>query len=184
MASFQERVAGVLQLQPATFEEIEHDTSAITQAAIVVGAAAVARGLGLFPYLGLWAVRFFVMTIVFAFIGWVVGSAVLWAVGTKVMPGKNTEADIQQMMRLTGFAQAPMILAIFRIIPFLGWLISIVGAIWSLACLVVAVRQGLEYDDTVKAIIVCVIAWVAMIVVMMLVGVILGGAALGVGRFY
>jgi len=184
MASFQQRVAGVLQLQPATFEEIEHDTSAISQAAIVVGAAAIARGLGLFPYLGLWAVRFFFTTIVFAFIGWVIGSAVLWAVGTKVMPGKNTQADIQEMMRLTGFAQAPMILSIFRIIPFLGWLITIVGSIWSLVCLVVAVRQGLDYDDTVKAIIVCVIAWVAMIVVMLFVGLIVGGATMGYGRFY
>jgi hypothetical protein len=180
MASFQQRVAGVLQLLPATFEEIEHDATAIQQAAIVVGAAAVAKGLGLFPYLGLYAVRFFIFTLVFAFIGWAVGSAVLWAVGTKLMPGKNTEADVLQMMRVTGFAQAPTILAVFQIIPFLGWLISFLGAIWCLVCLVVGVRQALEYDDTVKAIIVCVIAFVAMWIVMALAGLVIG-AGMGVG---
>ena len=188
MASFQQRIAGVLQLQPATFEEIEHDASAIQQAAIVVGAAALAKGLGLFPYLGLFAVRYFIYTLVFTFIGWVVGSAVLWAVGTKAMPGKNTEADILQMMRVTGFSQAPAILSIFWIIPFLGWLISLVGSIWSLVCIVVAVRQALEYDDTVKAIIVVVVAWVAMVAVMMLAGLVAGvgmGVGMGMGgRYY
>ena len=43
MASFQERVAGAWRLQPVTFEEVEHDTTATAQA------AAVAKVLGFDP---------------------------------------------------------------------------------------------------------------------------------------
>src|SRR5262245_30177918 len=46
MASFQDRVIGVLKLQASTFEEVENDAAATVQAATVVGAAAVARALG------------------------------------------------------------------------------------------------------------------------------------------
>ena len=36
MASFQDRVVGVLRLQAATFEDVEHDPTALSQSAIVV----------------------------------------------------------------------------------------------------------------------------------------------------
>jgi hypothetical protein len=153
-----------MKLQASTFEEIEHDVSAISQAAAVVAAVAVSRAIGLI-YFG---IRFFLMTLVMAFIGWVVGSAVLWIVGTRLLPGKTTEADLPQMMRVVGFAQAPGIFAILAIIPFLGVLIGLVIAIWTLVALVIAVKQALDYDDVFKAIIVCLIAWAAMILVMMM----------------
>ena len=105
MASFQDRVIGAMKLQASTFEEVEHDVDAISQAA-TVWSARPRSSRAHRPDL-LRVQRSSLMTVVSAFIGWVVGSAVLWLVGTRVMPGKNTEADLGQMMRVVGFAQAP-----------------------------------------------------------------------------
>jgi hypothetical protein len=175
MASFQDRVIGAMKLQASTYAEIEHDVTAIGQAAAVVGAVALARGIALVGSLG---ITYFVMTIVMAFIAWVVGSAVLWAVGTRVIPGKNTQADLQQVMRVVGFAMAPGLFGILLIIPFLGLLIGLIVAIWQIVALVIAVKQAFEYDDIVKAVIVCLIAWAVMFFAMMLVALVSVGPRL------
>jgi hypothetical protein len=91
MASFQDRVVGAMRLQPATFEEIEHDAAAVSQAAMVVLGAAISSVLGTLRWGFLGGAS--IATIVFSFIGWAVGAAVVWLVGTRLMPGRNTEAD-------------------------------------------------------------------------------------------
>ena len=179
MASFQDRVVGAMRLQAATFEDVEHDPTAISQAAIVVLAAAVAGVIGSTAWGFIPGVA--IASIIFSLIGWGVGAAVVWLVGTRLMPGKNTEADFQQMLRVVGFAQAPGLFAVLGIIPYLGWLIRFVASIWTLIALVIAVRQALDYDDTIKAVIVCVIAWVIMFIVMMMVGLFGFGAAMAGG---
>ncbi|HKG28292.1 MAG TPA: hypothetical protein VKB01_04090 [Thermomicrobiales bacterium] len=45
-SSFVERVIGAIRLDPATYEEVEHDTGATWQAAVVVAAAAIFSGVG------------------------------------------------------------------------------------------------------------------------------------------
>jgi hypothetical protein len=164
VASFQNRVIGAMRLQAATFEEVEHDTNATTQAAIVVLIATFARGLGWY-YLGVMAI---LVTFLGALVGWVIGAVVIWAIGTRVLPGRNTEADPQQLMRTLGFAQAPGIFAVLAVLPLLGWLISVVVFLWGLAATVIAVRQALDYDDTLRAVIVCVIGSLVMFFVTML----------------
>jgi Yip1 domain len=181
MASIQDRVIGALRLQVSTFEEVEHDATATSQAAIVVLVAAISGAIGASRgvYFGAVAI---VMSVVFSLIGWAVGAAVIWLVGTRVFPGKNTEADYGQLLRCVGFAQAPGLFGILGIIPILGLLIRVVLGIWSLIAGVIAVRQALDYDDTLKAVIVVVVAWVIMFLITMLVGVLgLGAAAVGGG---
>lgn len=157
MASFQDRVIGALKLQASTFEEVEADRNAMGQAAAVVLAASVASGIGWIWYGGISGI---IRGAIASLIGWVISAALIWAIGTKMMPGKNTQADIQQMMRVLGFAQAPGIFAVIAIVPILGWLAAFLVWIWTLVATVIAVRQGLDYDDTMKAVIVCVIAMV------------------------
>lgn len=179
MASFQDRVIGAMRLQAATFEEVEHDTTATSQAAIVVAAAAIAGAIASIRWIGVSGV---VMSVVFGLIGWVIGSAVVLLVGTKLFPGKNTQADIGQMLRTMGFAQSASLFNILGIIPFLGWLIRLAVAIWVLVAMVIAVRQALDYDDTMKAVVVCLVAWVIMFIVTAaatLVGV--GAGSIGAG---
>lgn len=179
MASFQDRVIGAMRLQATTFEEVEHDTTATSQAAIVVAAAALAGSIISIRWIGVSGVVF---TLVVSLIGWVIGAAVVMLVGTKLMPGKNTQADLGQMLRTMGFAQSASLFNVLGIIPFLGWVIRLVVAIWVLVAMVIAVRQALDYDDTMKAVVVCLIAWVIMFVITATAGVVgLGVGSLGAG---
>src|SRR5262245_49627786 len=123
MASFQNRIIGALTLQASTFEEVENDASATSQAAMVVVAAAISGALASV----LWgAVTMGVFQVIAGLIGWVVGAFVVHLVGTKLMPGKNTSADLGQMLRVLGFAHAPKLGAFIAVIPILGWLIVFV----------------------------------------------------------
>ena len=179
MASFQDRVIGAMRLQAATFEDVEHDPTAVSQSAILVLAVAVAGVIGASAW-GFYPGAA-VASIVFALIGWAVSSAVVWLIGTRLMPGKNTEADFAQVLRVVGFAQAPGLFTVLGIIPILGWLVRFVVWIWTLVALVIAVRQALDYDDTLKAVIVCVIAWVVMFMATLMVGFLGFGAAMATG---
>jgi hypothetical protein len=111
-----------------------------------------------------------------------VGSLVLWFVGTRILPGRHTEADYGQLLRTVGFAQAPGLFGILGIIPILGLLIRLVIGIWGLVAVIIAIRQALDYDETLKAVIVAVVAWVIMFICTLLVGLLgFGAAAVGSG---
>jgi len=169
MASFQTRVIGALQLKAQAFEDVEHDRSATGQAAIVVALAAAS--------VPLWRLSLptVVMGVVVGLLGWVIGAFVLLIVGTKLLPGKNTEADLGQMLRTLGFAQAPGLFQVFGILPILGLLVALVLRIWVLVAMVIAVRQALDYEDTARAIVTCAVAWIIMLVIT------LAGAFFGIG---
>jgi hypothetical protein len=94
-----------------------------------------------------------------------VGAAVIWVIGTRLIPGKNTQADYLQVLRPVGFAHAPGIFAVLAVMPFLGWLIGLAVALWSLAALVVAVRAALDYDDPMKAVVVVLLAFVTFVLI-------------------
>lgn len=162
MASFQSRVIGAMTLNVATYEEVEHDASATPQAAAVVVLASVSSGISWLFYNGLAGI---ITGSIIALVGWLIGAVVVWAIGTKLLPGPRTEADIGQLLRTVGFAQSPGLFSFIAIIPILGWFISFGLMMWGLVAWVIAVRQALDYDDTMRAVIVCVLAWVAMVIV-------------------
>lgn len=167
------RVIGVLKLDANTFEEIEHDESATTQAAIVVAIVAIVGGLiggGISAAMGGSFLGSFLNQLLNAFIGWVVWSAATYFIGTSVFGGKATMGE---MLRVLGFAQAPGILGI---IPVCG---SFVGWVWTLACTFIAIRQGLDLDNT-KAALTAVIAFVAVLIVGFVIGLILAAMGLTV----
>ena len=68
-----------------------------------------------------------------------------------------------------GFCAAPGVFNVLAIIPFLGPLISFLIAIWSLVIMVIAVRVVLDYSNTGRAIIVCVIGLIVYWIVLFLV---------------
>jgi hypothetical protein len=167
MASFQERVIGAMRLQASTFEEVEHDATATTQAAIVVAAVGLANGLAWVWYGGISGI---LTNPIIQLLGWAISSFVLLIVGTKLFPGKNTDADMGQMLRTLGFSQSAGLFGVLGIVPVVGWLVVPVVWIWMIVASVVAVRQALDYDDTIKAVIVCLVAWVIMFIVTMVAG--------------
>jgi hypothetical protein len=137
-----DRILGVFKLDVNTFEEVEHDPNATVQAAMVVGIVALlsAFGSAFSAALGDGSViGSFFGSLVWAFIGWFLWSAVTYFVGTSLFRGTAT---LDEMLRVIGFSYAPQMLGI---IPCFG---AIVGWIWSLIAGFIAVRQGLDLDDT------------------------------------
>jgi hypothetical protein len=167
MASFGERFVGAMTLNVKTFEEVEADTTAMGQAVTVVIISALASGIGNIFRSGFTAM---VYGTVAALIAYAVWAALVWVIGTKVMPEPTTKADFPETFRVVGFAAAPGIANVLQIIPFLGVLIGFAVGIWMLVAMVVAVRQVLDYSNTGKAIVVCVIGfigyWIAMFLIM------------------
>lgn len=171
MAGLQDRVVGAAQLRSSVYEEVRLDAAATAQAASVVVLAGVARGIGSFFSAG---VTGLVTMTLLALIGWVVWSAAVWLVGTKLIPGRHVQADLGQVARPVGFAQAPGIGAVLGIIPLLGWLIGFVVGVWVLVASVMAVKQALGYDDVLKTVLVCIIAAIPAIIVMVIITIPLG----------
>jgi hypothetical protein len=134
-------VIGVFKLDVNTFEEVEHDPNATTQAAMVVAAvaflSAVGSALGALIGDGSFFGSFF-SSLVWTFVGWFLWSVITYYVGTSLF---NGQATVDEMLRVIGFAHAPQILGV---IPCCGW---IVGWIWSLIAGFIAIRQGLDLDN-------------------------------------
>lgn len=180
MASFGERVVGAMSLKASTFQEIEQDPAAMGQAVGVIVLAAVSAGIGNLFYGGLTGIVAGVVTSLIAYGVWAV---VVWLIGTKVMPDPATKADFPETFRTIGFAAAPGIFGIITVIPILGWLIMAVIWVWQIAAMVIAVREVLDYTDTVKAVIVVVIGFVAQLIVAALIGMMFLGSAMMSGMF-
>jgi hypothetical protein len=180
MASFGERVVGAMTLKASTFQEVEQDTTAMGQAVGVIALAAVSTAIGNVWYGGFTGI---VTGVLMSIIGYAVWALVVWLVGTRVMPDPATKADFPETFRTVAFAAAPGILGIVTIIPLLGWLLLFILWLWQIAAMVIAVREVLDYTDTVKAVIVVVIGFVVNFVVTMLIGMMFLGSALMTGTF-
>jgi len=168
MATFGDRVLGAMRLRAETFEEVEHDTTATSQAGFVVLLASLATAIGWSAPGGEFAIF---RSIFGALIGWGLSASLIWFIGTRLLPAKNTEADLGQILRACGFAQSAGMLHVVAILPFVGWFLSIfVIGIWVLIANVIAVRQALDYEDTPRALAVCAIAWVVQVVILMVFG--------------
>lgn len=167
MSSFTDRMLGAAKLDVATYEEVEHDTSATGQAAGVVILASIAAGIGA---LGTTNFGGFILTLIAALIGWVVWAAIAWFIGTKILPQAQTEADIGQLLRTMGFAASPGLLRIFDFIPVIGAIVALIASIWMLVAMIVAVRQALDYDNTWRAVGVVIIGWIIYLLIFFLIG--------------
>lgn len=156
---FWDRLYGALTLDATVFEEVEHDPSAMTQAATVVLIASVARGLG---YGDLPA------SIVGGFIGWVVATAVVWVVGIKIL---EHTSDFRELLRTVGFATAPRILLLLGVLPIgpLRLVLALSVLVLVVVSFVVAVRQALDVQ-TDRAVFVCIVAAVLNVIPSLLLG--------------
>jgi hypothetical protein len=138
---FVPRVRRALQLEADLFEEVEHDHHAGAQALIVVLLASACCGAGnvaaavLLGFADAGPASVIVLAAAF-FVAWILWSFVTMAVGTTLFGGR---ADMGEMQRALGFAAAP---GLVMLVPGLG---AIVGVPWSLAAMVIAVRQALDF---------------------------------------
>jgi len=154
--SFGERLIGAAKLDKRVYEDVEQDTSSIYQAITVVFLSSIAAGAAVFSESG---TSGFVATIIGAFLGWVAWAYLTYFLGTRVLPTPQTEATLGQLLRTTGFATAPGILAVLGIWRPVTGLVFFVANIWCLIAFVIAVRQALDYRSIWRAIGVCLIGW-------------------------
>ncbi len=168
MASFQRRLVGAVRLDPATYEDVEHDSSATWQAAGIVVVASFTTSVAW--YIGLGSASWIVHGALQALVAWLAGSAVLWFIGTRILPGRKTEATVGQLLRTLGFAQSPGLFGVLAVVPLVGLFVPFIVSFWLIAATFVAVRQALDYDSTFRAIMVCLLGWLVGVVVIYLTG--------------
>ena len=160
--SIVDRMRGAALLDVATYEEVEHDTQATGQAAVVVVIVAVCSAIG-----AVWrGGPSIIIAPVSAIVGWLLWSAITYVIGDKLLGGTATWGEL---LRTIGFAQAPGVLMIFGIIPLLGGVVRAVVVIWLLITGIVAIRQSLDFS-TGKAIVTALLGWVAMVALTFLTG--------------
>jgi len=172
MSSFTERMMRAARLDAQLYEEVEADQTAMGQAMGVVVLSSVATGIGMIGITG--AIGIVVGTIG-ALVGWYIWALLTYYIGTRLLPGPQTQADVGQLLRTTGFSSTPGLLRIFGIISPLNSIVQVVTGVWMLIAMIVAVRQALDYETTGRAVAVCVVGFIVQILVLALIFALLGG---------
>jgi hypothetical protein len=172
MNPYFDRMLRAAKLDPALYEEVEHDTSAMGQAMGVVVLSSVAAGIG---SVSAGVGQGFILGIIASLVGWFIWAGITYVIGTKVLPTPQTEADYGQLLRTIGFASSPGLIRVIGIIPGLGWIVSFVAGVWMLIAMVIAVRQALDYTSTLRAVGVCIIGWIVQMLILALFFTMIGG---------
>ena len=177
MTSFLERMLRAAKLDVNLYEEVEADTGAMRQAMGVVVLSSVAAGIGGIDTGGLGGL---LMGTIAALIGWYIWAFLTYYIGTKFLPEPQTRADLGELLRTIGFSSSPGLIRILGIIPGLGGVVFLVASIWMLVAMVIAVRQALDYESTLRAVGVCVIGWIIQTLIFVLLFFILGSTEIPV----
>jgi hypothetical protein len=174
MNTFTNRMLRAAKLDPLLYEEVEADKSTMVQAMVVVVIASLAAGVGSIGTLGFGGV---LLGTVAALLGWFIWAYLTYFIGTKFLPEPQTEADLGQLLRTTGFSSSPGLIRVLGIIPGLGTVVFAAASIWMLVAMVIAVRQALDYTSTWRAVGVCAIGWVIQTLALALLFIIFGTPA-------
>src|SRR4030065_1924376 len=165
IAMFQ-HIIGLFKLNSQTVETIEKDTSRTGTAALIVVIVSILSGLGNGFFNTFSDQSFlggFIGGVLAVLLGWLLWSAITWFVGTRLFKG---QADLGEMLRVIGFAYLPMLLSI---IPCIG---GVIGILWTIAAGFIAIRQGLDLDNS-KAFLTVLIGAVFYIVLTVILNVII-----------
>ncbi|MGH7773536.1 MAG: YIP1 family protein [Candidatus Binatia bacterium] len=177
MADLKDRIIRAAKLDVTLYEEVEADKEAMGQATAVVVLSSVAAGIGSFHHGGVGGI---VIGAVGALIGWYVWAYLTYIIGTRFLPEPQTQADVGQLLRTTGFSSSPGLIRILGLIPGVTGLVFLIALIWMLVAMVIAVRQALDYSGTLRAFGVCVIGWLIQALILLLVYSLLGSPTAGV----
>ena len=171
MASLVGRMIRAAKLDVGLYEEVEADTGATGQAMLVVVLSSVAAGIG---SAGVGGLKGLLLGALSALAAWYIWAFLTYFIGTRLLPESQTEADVGQLLRTTGFSSSPGLLRILGILPGLTGIVFLGCHVWMLVAMVIAVRQALDYHGTGRAIAVCLIGWVVQVVIIVLLMMFLG----------
>jgi hypothetical protein len=173
---FADRLRGALALDARTYREVEQDTNANGQAALIIVLAALAAGIG--SLLSRDLIQNALGTVLSSVLQWVVFSFVAYYVGASLFSTGQTSVTPGQVLRTIGFAHAPKLFLVLGIIPILGWIVGLVVFFWFLAAAITALREAFEFD-TGRAIATGLVALIGILIVDIILLVVFGiGSAL------
>jgi len=152
---FVNRIYRSIKIDPEVFDEVKKDENSTTSAAIVVVLSSLAAGIGA-SHLG--KINFFLAPGL-SLITWFIWAYIVYFVGVKLFPDSKTKTTHTALLRSIGFSCAPGIIRIFGFNEDLMAVTFIGSAFWMLACMIVAVKQTLNYKSLWKALVVVIIAW-------------------------
>jgi len=124
------------------------------QAIVVVLMSSLATGVGALGPLNARPAALAAISLL-AFALWAAWSLLTLQIGTRILPSAATQADVGQLLRVTGFASAPGMLRVIGVVPGTTTIVFVVTMIWMLLAMIVAVRQALDYASTLRAFAVC-----------------------------
>jgi len=167
MSQLTDRMIRAARLDVSLYEEVEADKSAMGQAMTVVVLSSVAAGIGVIEDRGLLGILTGALS---ALLGWYVWAFMTYFIGTRLLAQPQTRADMGELLRTIGFSSSPGVLRLFGFIPIVGPAIMLIASVWMLVTMVIAVRQALDYDSTLRAVGVCIVGWIVMVLVATLFG--------------
>jgi len=180
MQNYIDRIIRASKLDVNLYEEVEADKGAMTQAMGVVVLSSIAAGIGSISSIGLKGIIFGTVS---ALIAWYVWAYMVYFIGAKILPEPQTESDVGELLRTIGFSSSPGLIRILGIIPGIAGIVFTITSIWMLVAMVIAVRQALDYQSTLRAVGVCIIGWVIQAIILMILFYALGGGHPGPVRF-
>ncbi|MFH1351143.1 MAG: YIP1 family protein [Pseudomonadota bacterium] len=157
MSHFLDRVFRAAKLDIKLYEEVEADHGAMRQALGIVVLSSIAAGLGSIERVGFNGILIGTIT---ALLGWYFWAFLAYFIGTKFLPEPQTKADYGELLRTIGFASSPGLIRVLGLIPGIANIVFILATIWMLIAMVIAVRQALDYQSTLRAVCVCIIGWI------------------------
>jgi len=172
MQIYIDRIVRAAKLDINLYEEVEADKGAMGQAMGVVVFSSIAAGIGSIGTIG---VKGIIIGAITALIAWYVWAYMTYFIGAKILPEPQTKADHGELLRTIGFSSSPGLIRVLAIIPGISGIIFTVASIWMLTAMVIAVRQALDYQSTLRAVGVCIIGWVIQAIILMILFAALGG---------
>jgi hypothetical protein len=145
--SLQGRMIRAASLDASLYDEVRGDPTALRQSFFVVLLAAVATGIGF----GHGDLQLIGLGMAFALLGWTVTAYLGWAIGDRLFPEGEPRSSPGCLLRTIGFSNAPAILRLFAVVPELAMFVLALTTIWMLCATVIAIRQGLGYESTLRA---------------------------------
>ena len=173
------RMIGAARLNVETYEDVEHDSGATLQAMLVVVLVSIASVVGqLIGGTDAGVGWIIVSGVIRGVVSWALWALFAWLIGATLLKTAQTEANWGQLARCTGFAQAPGILNVFFFIPILGTIIYLVALVWTIMCMIVAVRQSLDYTSSLRAFFVILLALIPVFILNAIVFGLTGGVTI------
>jgi hypothetical protein len=157
MTLFGYRLVGAALLDRAMYEGIEADRRATGQAFLTVLLASLAAGVGASGWRGPALTSVLIVAAV-ALVTWVAWATLILQVGGRLLPGRDTQTSLSELMRTIGFAASPGLLQVFGAFPRVTVAVFAISWLWMFVATVVAVRQALDFASTARTLLVCSIA--------------------------